>query len=193
VQTWGQNQYGVRCRKNGGLPDPAGFYVVLAGRLHTTVYGGVTPAAILSVTATLALNFLTEGKTMTIKYKTLQIAALGLGIAGFSATGITTLARQAADNTRNNKGDNGKGGTTADQQPNNPADRELTKKIRKSIASDSSLSTYAHNIKVIVRDGMVTLKGPVHTEDEKNAIGAKASEAAGGNDKVQNELTVKAS
>jgi hyperosmotically inducible periplasmic protein len=44
-----------------------------------------------------------------------------------------------------------------------------------------------------VRDGMVTLKGPVHTEDEKNAIGAKASEAAGGNDKVQNELTVKAS
>jgi len=40
---------------------------------------------------------------------------------------------------------------------------------------------------------MVTLKGPVHTEDEKNAIGAKASEVAGGNDKVQNELTVKAS
>src|ERR1700730_16588179 len=127
---------------------------------------------------------------MTIKYKTLQIAALGLGIAGFSATGISTLARQSdqqtqPDNTRNNKGDNGKGGTTGD--------RELAKKIRKSIASDSSLSTYAHNIKVIVRDGMVTLKGPVHTEDEKNAIGAKASEAAGGNDKVQNELTVKAS
>jgi len=135
---------------------------------------------------------------MTIKYKTLQIAALGLGIAGFSVTGISTLARQSdqqtqPDNTRNNKGDNGKGGTTADQQANNPADRELAKKIRKSIASDSSLSTYAHNIKVIVRDGMVTLKGPVHTEDEKSAIGAKASEAAGGDDKVQNELTVKAS
>jgi hyperosmotically inducible protein len=113
---------------------------------------------------------------MTIKYKTLQIAALGLGIAGFSVTGISTLARQSdqqtqPDNTRNNKGDNGKGGTTADQQANNPAD----------------------NIKVIVRDGMVTLKGPVHTEDEKSAIGAKASEAAGGDDKVQNELTVKAS
>jgi hyperosmotically inducible periplasmic protein len=135
---------------------------------------------------------------MTMKYRTLQIAALGLGIAGYSVTGISTLARQSdqqtqPDNTRNNKGDNGKGGTTADQQTNNPADRELAKKIRKSIASDSSLSTYAHNIKVIVRDGMVTLKGPVHTEDEKNAIGAKASEAAGGNDKVQNELTVKAS
>jgi osmotically-inducible protein OsmY len=134
---------------------------------------------------------------MTLKLKTLQIAALGLGIAGFSVTGISALARQSdqqtqPDDTRNNKGDNGKNGTTADQQQNNPADRELVKKIRKSIASDSSLSTYAHNIKVIVRDGMVTLKGPVHTEDEKNAIGAKAAEAAGGNDKVQNELTVKA-
>lgn len=135
---------------------------------------------------------------MTIKFKTLQIAALGLGIAGLSVTGTSTLARQSdqqaqPDNSRNNKGDNGKGGTTADQQQNNPADRELARKIRKSIVSDSSLSTNAHNIKVIVRDGMVTLKGPVHTEDEKNAIGAKASEAAGGNDKVQNELTVKAS
>lgn len=135
---------------------------------------------------------------MTIKYKAVQIAALGLGIAGFSMTAGSTVARQRdqqtqPDNTRNNNGDNGKGGTTADQQPNNPADRELAKKIRKSIVSDSSLSTYAHNIKVIVKDGTVTLKGPVHTEDEKNAIGAKASEAAGGNDKVQNELTVKGS
>lgn len=41
-----------------------------------------------------------------------------------------------------------------------------------------------------MRDGMVTLKGPVHTEDEKNAIGAKASQIAGA-DKVQNELVVK--
>jgi len=79
---------------------------------------------------------------------------------------------------------------TADQQKETAADRDLAKKIRKSIASDSSLSTYAHNVKIIVRDGMVTLKGPVHTEDEKNAIGAKASEVAGA-DKVQNELTVK--
>ncbi|HEX3543788.1 MAG TPA: BON domain-containing protein, partial [Candidatus Acidoferrum sp.] len=106
---------------------------------------------------------------MTIKYKVVQIAALGLGIAGFSMTASSTVARQSdqqtqPDNTRNNKGDNGKGGTTADQQPNNPADRELAKKIRKSIASDSALSTYAHNIKVIVKDGTVTLKGPVHTE-----------------------------
>jgi hypothetical protein len=70
---------------------------------------------------------------MTIKYKRLQIAALSLTIAGFSLTGIATLARQSdqqtqPDNARNNKGDNGKVGTTADQQQNNLADRELAKK-----------------------------------------------------------------
>ena len=79
---------------------------------------------------------------------------------------------------------------TADNQKESAADRELAKKIRKSIAGDSSLSTYAHNVKIIVRDGMVTLKGPVRSDDEKNAVGAKANEIAGA-DKVQNELTVK--
>jgi osmotically-inducible protein OsmY len=41
-----------------------------------------------------------------------------------------------------------------------------------------------------VRNGMVTLKGPVKSEDEKSAVGAKANEIAGA-DKVQNQLTVK--
>ena len=131
---------------------------------------------------------------MTIKYKTLQIAALGLGIVGFSVSGISTLARQwdqqtQPDNTRNNKGDNGKNGTTADQQKDNPADRELAKKIRKSIASDSSLSTYAHNIKIIAQDGKVTLKGPVRTEKEKADIEAKAAAVAGAGN-VTSEIEV---
>jgi hyperosmotically inducible periplasmic protein len=132
---------------------------------------------------------------MTKKYKALRIAALSLGIAGFSLTSPPAHAWQSdqqpqPDNTRNNKGDSSKGAVTADQQKETTADREMAKKIRKSIASDSSLSTYAHNVKIIVRDGTVTLKGPVHTEEEKSAIGAKASDIAGA-DKVQNELTVK--
>jgi hyperosmotically inducible protein len=129
-----------------------------------------------------------------INYRSLQIAALGLGLAGFSLAAVPAHAQQdpqtQPDNTRNNKGDDSKGAVTADQQKMNPADREIAKKIRRSITSDSSLSTYAHNVKVIVRDGMVTLKGPVKSEDEKNTIGSKASDVAGA-DKVQNELTVK--
>ncbi len=131
---------------------------------------------------------------MKINSRALRIAALGIGIAGFSVNSIPVFAQSdpqaQPDNIKQNKEARSKDAVTADQQKETSADRDLAKKIRKSIAGDSSLSTYAHNIKVIVRDGMVTLKGPVHTEDEKNAIGAKASEIAGA-DKVQNELTVK--
>jgi len=55
---------------------------------------------------------------------------------------------------------------------------------------DKNLSTYAHNVKIITRDGTVTLKGPVRTNDEKSAIEAKAVEIAGAAN-VKSEITVK--
>lgn len=62
-------------------------------------------------------------------------------------------------------------------------------KIRKSITSDKSLSTYAHNVKIISLDGKVTLKGPVRTEEEKATVVKLATDVAGpGN--VTDELTV---
>jgi len=94
-----------------------------------------------------------------------------------------------ADNTKMNKQDRADTAVTADQQKMNAADRELAQKVRKAITSDKSLSTYAHNVKVIARDGMVTLKGPVRTAEEKTAVEAKATEAAG-TGKVTNELTI---
>lgn len=57
--------------------------------------------------------------------------------------------------------------------------------------ADKSLSTYAHNVKIISQNGMVTLKGPVRSEDEKKAVMAKAVEAAGGADKVTDQMSVK--
>src|SRR5882672_197576 len=95
------------------------------------------------------------------------------------------------DNTKVNKQDRNAGQPTADQQKMNKADRDLSAQIRKSIMADKSLSTYAHNIKVISQDGVVTLKGPVHSEDEKKAIVAKAVEVAGSADKVVDQITVK--
>ena len=56
---------------------------------------------------------------------------------------------------------------TADQQKMNAADQEITRKIRRSIIADKSLSTYAHNIKIISQDGAVTLKGPVKSDAER--------------------------
>jgi hyperosmotically inducible protein len=95
----------------------------------------------------------------------------------------------APDNTKTNQGDADKGAVTADQQKMNPADRTTTKQIRKSIMQDKSLSTYAHNIKIITQDGKVTLKGPVRTEDDKTSLEAKAVAVAGAGN-VTNQLEI---
>jgi hyperosmotically inducible protein len=90
------------------------------------------------------------------------------------------------DNTKQNKDQTN---PTADQQKMNPADRAITQKIRKAIHEDSTLSTYAHNVKIITQDGKVTLRGPVRSEDEKSNIEAKAVVVAGqGN--VTNQLEI---
>jgi osmotically-inducible protein OsmY len=64
------------------------------------------------------------------------------------------------------------------------------RQIRKSIVEDKDLSTYAHNIKIISQHGQVTLKGPVHSDDERQRIEAKAKEVAGAGN-VTNQIAVK--
>jgi hyperosmotically inducible periplasmic protein len=120
----------------------------------------------------------------------LQVAVLSTLLFG---SGLIAYGQSdpKPDNTKVNKRDRQPGEATADKQKMNKADRELTQNIRKAIVADKSLSTYAHNIKVISQDGVVTLKGPVHTEEEKKSIEAKATEVAGSSAKVNNEITVK--
>jgi osmotically-inducible protein OsmY len=93
------------------------------------------------------------------------------------------------DNTRANQADRTPGAVTADQQKNNKTDKETTRQIRKALVGDKSLSTYAHNVKVISQNGTVTLKGPVRTEDEKKAVESKAAEVAGASN-IKSEITV---
>ena len=95
-----------------------------------------------------------------------------------------------ADNTKVNERDRNKNEPTADQQKENRSDRDITQQIRQSIMKDKSLSTYAHNVKIITQNGQVTLKGPVRSEDEKKTVEAKATEVAGEN-KVTSELDIK--
>ena len=94
------------------------------------------------------------------------------------------------DNTKVNKRDRKTGAVTADQQKENEGDRELTANIRKALMDNKELSTYAHNVKIVSRNGVVTLKGPVRSEDEKKAVEAKATEIAGAG-KVKNMISVK--
>jgi len=114
---------------------------------------------------------------------------LGVGVL-MHAQEPNSQTPPAADNTKTNERDRSANEPTADQQKDTRSDRDITQLIRRSIVNDKSLSTYAHNVKVITQHGQVTLKGPVRSEDEKKAIEAKAAEVAGEN-KVSSELNVK--
>jgi len=94
--------------------------------------------------------------------------------------------RTAPDNTKVNK----TATPTGDKASNAASDRELMQKIRKSVVDDKSLSTYAHNVKIIAKDGKVTLKGPVRSEEEKAAIERIANDSAGAGN-VKNDITIK--
>jgi hyperosmotically inducible periplasmic protein len=96
----------------------------------------------------------------------------------------------APDNSKSNKVDASNATGNADTaQTNNAADIDLTKRIRQSVIADKSLSTYAHNIKIVTVKGNVTLSGVVRSEEEKGAIEMKAATIAG-KDKVTNDLKV---
>ena len=98
-------------------------------------------------------------------------------------------AQTPPDNTKANSADRAKNSVTADQQKNTVADRELTQHIRQALTADKSLSTYAHNVKVIAQGGQVTLKGPVRSDAEKQSVEAKAVEVAGIGH-VKNEMSI---
>jgi hyperosmotically inducible protein len=80
------------------------------------------------------------------------------------------------DNTKKNRDQSS---PTADQQKMNTSDRAITQKIRKAVIADKSLSTYAHNVKIVAQDGKVTLRGPVRSDDEKRNVEAKAAAVVG--------------
>ena len=106
-----------------------------------------------------------------------------------SLSGQITKAQDSPpkpDNSARNKDQ----GMTAGDQPDAKSDRLLAAKVRKAIIADKDLSTYAHNVKIIVLKGTVTLKGPVKSDDEKHKVKSDA-EGAATEGKVVDELTVK--
>lgn len=78
---------------------------------------------------------------------------------------------------------------TADNAGQGKTDVELTQKIRKAVMDDSSLSTNAHNCKIVVADGQVTLVGPVASDAERTKVEQIAT-ANAGDRKVVNQLEV---
>jgi osmotically-inducible protein OsmY len=103
-----------------------------------------------------------------------------------------SICARRGDNTRQtkiNKRDRKTGAVTADQQKESESDREITAGIRKALMDNKELSTYAHNVKIITGNGIVTLKGPVRSQDEKKVVESQAAQIAGA-DKVKSALSV---
>jgi hyperosmotically inducible protein len=118
---------------------------------------------------------------------TLALAMAGGGLL----LGVSAHAQSSAqqpDNSAQNKNQNQ--GGTADNQPNATSDRQTTANVRKAIIADKDLSTYGHNVKIITKDGTVTLKGPVKSDDEKQKVVSDAASVVSA-DKVVDQLTVK--
>jgi osmotically-inducible protein OsmY len=122
------------------------------------------------------------------------IAALLLVETPLLSFGVDSATKQDAaqvppDNTGRNVRDRDENAKTADQQSNSKEDVEITRQIRRAVVEDKSLSTSAHNVKIVTVDRVVTLRGPVASTKEKAAIAAKAEKIAGVQ-KVENQLEV---
>ncbi len=98
-------------------------------------------------------------------------------------------SEQDYDNTGKNIRDRNSMTKTPLDQSENETDRTITQKIRQAIVSDNAFSTNAKNIKIITINGVVTLRGPVISSEEKDAIARKVSSIQG-IVKVDNQLEV---
>lgn len=83
------------------------------------------------------------------------------------------------DNTGKNIRDRDSMNKTSFDQSESEADRTITQKIRQAIVADKALSTDAKNIKIITIKGVVTLRGPVASSEEKEAIARKINDVKG--------------
>ena len=114
------------------------------------------------------------------------LSAAALLFLSLGGSSLRLNAQAAPDNSAQNKVQP----ATAQNQGTDKADRMTTAQIRRAIIADKALSLYAHNVKIITRDGAVTLTGPVKSEDEKTRVAADAANIVSP-EKISNQLTVK--
>jgi hyperosmotically inducible protein len=92
-----------------------------------------------------------------------------------------------ADNTGKNERDRSGATLTPGDQGGSEADRQLTQQIRKLVVADSKLSAQAKNVKIISLDGVVTLRGPVKSSQEKSEI-ATIAQGVNGVKRIDNQI-----
>lgn len=105
-----------------------------------------------------------------------------------TATGKPAAGTQP-DNTKVNERDTNAAALTPVDQGNNESDLKITQQIRQAVMANDALSFTAKNVKIITNGGKVTLRGPVKTTAERDAIDAAARKVAG--NQVDNQIEVK--
>lgn len=94
------------------------------------------------------------------------------------------------DNTNINERDKGGVTKTPQTQSNSKQDRQLLAAIRRAIVEEKLLSSMAHNVKILVEGGAVTLRGPVKSVEEKAKI-EELAKHVNGITTTDNQLDVK--
>lgn len=94
-----------------------------------------------------------------------------------------------ADNTEVNERDRQAAAVTPMDQGMSETDMNVTQRIRQEVVAADSLSLTAKNVKIVTLDGIVTLRGPVNTAEERSIIAAIAQRADGVR-RVDNQLEV---
>jgi hyperosmotically inducible periplasmic protein len=125
---------------------------------------------------------------------------IGATLCAFGAFNSSAFAQNASvdtgnaqtppDNTSVNQRDKSPDAVKATDQPNDTTNIRVAAAVRKAIVDDTSLSTTAHNVKLVASNGVVTLRGPVNNPREKAKIGQIAASVSGVSS-VDNQLDIK--
>lgn len=103
------------------------------------------------------------------------------------ADGTRPATNAAADNTDKNERDRSGAALTPGDQGGSEADRTVTQQVRQGVMAEDALSITGKNVKVITVDGVVTLRGPVKSAEEKATI-ASIAQRVSGVKRVDNQL-----
>ncbi|MFA7336917.1 MAG: BON domain-containing protein [Candidatus Obscuribacterales bacterium] len=111
----------------------------------------------------------------------LAIAALTVNVSAVAVVFAEDAAKaeqkfeesqeKAPNNSSKNARDEKLGKATAQNQSGQKKDVDITRELRKAIMATKGMSIDGQNVKIVTRKGVVTLRGPVSSESEKNLIG----------------------
>jgi len=109
--------------------------------------------------------------------------------AGGEATAATQKAKATESTASVREPESSTAKASVLDQGNDEGDLDLTQRIRKQLLADDALSFSAKNVKIITKDGVVTLAGAVKNETEANEVRQKAT-AEAGQGHVKDELQI---